>query len=69
MKKNDNENNSPLFSYAHALKEVSIPNSNSQSSIEKLIETMNNFMSNMQNMFQQLMQNQSMLMQVLLGNK
>lgn len=66
----NNENNAPLFSYAHALKEGSvIPNINSQSSIEKLIETMNSFMSNMQNMLQQLMQNQSMLMQILLSKK
>ena len=65
-----NENNIPLFSYAHALKDCSaIPNTNSQSSIENLIQTMNTFTTNMQNMLQQLMQNQSMLMQILLTKK
>lgn len=58
------------FSYAHMLKESPPAQSNdSQSSIENLIKTMNNFMSNMQNMFQELMRNQSMLMQILLDRK
>ena len=66
--KYNNENNVPLFSYAHELKEGSaIPNKNSQNSNENLIQTMNTFMTNMQNMLQQLMQNQSM--QILLTKK
>lgn len=57
-------------SYAQALKEgMSEPSSGFQNNIEDLIVTMNNFMTNMQNMLQQLMQNQTMLMQIILNGK
>lgn len=56
------------FSYADALKEgIPTAHSNSQNSIETLIQTMSNFMANMQNMLQQLLQNQNMLMQILVN--
>lgn len=42
---------------------------NNQSSIDKLIQTMDRFMASMESMFQQMLQNQSMLMQILLNKK
>lgn len=64
------EANNNNFSYAHALKEgINITSSKPENSIEKLIQAMNNFMATMQNMVQQMLQNQSILMQILAGKK
>lgn len=69
-KGNTSQESHRVNSYANVLKEGEHkPLPDTQSAIEKLIDTMNSFMSNMQGMFQQMLQNQSMLMQILLNKK
>ena len=69
----DAKNNSmpSNMSYAHTLRNNAPIYSNTpiENSLEKLIETMNTFMMNMHNMMQEMMRNQSMLMQIVLNQK
>jgi len=76
LKGNPNAKNPPRTSnatqppYANVPREgLQMPSGNMPTSIENLIQTMNNFMATMQNMFQEIMRNQNMLLQVLLNKK
>lgn len=59
------------FSYAQVVREhKSLPEkSNLEASIEALIQTMNNFISNMQGLMQELLRNQGMLLQAFTSNR
>lgn len=62
---------SQSVSYSNALKnnDAAIHQTYLQNSIDKLIQAMSSFMANMQTMMQEMMRNQSMLMQILIKQK